>query len=238
MVLLLVAFAQAADAPLLPLTQHARIDGSVATATVSGGIVANDTAALDGAARVEGNVAERVAVAVDVGLAEEGVALGGGVRVAILRQADADVDVGLGVRYKHVGWNGEAVEIGEIEGTASVGRAWEGVEAVMNATFGAAVGGSEKDAELAGAALAGVTEGLSVGGDARLRVGLGEEGAEEGEEEWREEGRRLDLVAGPVLNVAAGPVMAMAQVGGSLVVTRKGEGVPGAVVNAGLKVSF
>lgn len=238
MVLLLLPLLHAADAPLLPLTQHARVDGSVATATVSGGVVANDTAAVDGAVRIEGNVAERVAVAVDVGLAAEGVALGGGARLAILRQADAGIDLALGARYKHVGWNSEAVEVGEFETTTSVGHAWEGVEAVLNATFGAAVGGREKDAELAGAALAGVAEGLSVGGDARLRVSLVDEGEEPGEEEWQEDGRRLDLVAGPVLNVAAGPVIAMAQVGGSLVVDRAGDRVPGAVVNAGLKVGF
>jgi hypothetical protein len=237
MLLGLACVALAHEPVLLPLTQEAWVDESPVAATLSGGAAFSDGTSGTGALGVEANIAERASIALEAGVDSrvDQPLLGGSASVNVLSGAAGDL--GFTARYKRQGWEGNA---GEIEALVGVSRDFGKTTALANAVFGADIGAPEKDGELAAAALTRLSDALSLGGDARARIALGnpEEEEEAGEEELSAEGEpKYEIVAGPVANLRGGPVTAMLQVGGQVLGLRDGAEA-GFIASAGARFGF
>jgi hypothetical protein len=233
MMLACVPLAAAREPLLLPLSEAPWVDAEVVAATVAGG--ARTGSVGTGWARVEGNIARRVGLAVQAqaSTAELTPVLEGSVKAALLSQADdKGADLGVAIRYKRDGFGEEP---GEIEGILAAGRRFGRTDVLGNLVVGTGIEEPERDAELSAAAVVALSERVAVGGDAQGRMGFGEEEEERKEEEG---GRRFDVSAGPFVNVRMGRVVGMVTAGGTLTGHREGGVTPGLAGGAAVRLGF
>jgi hypothetical protein len=156
-----------------------------------------------------------------------------GGRVQLLKQPAHGVDFAASLFYKAEGFT--ELE-GEIEGVLSVARRFDAWLLLSTLAYGQDPEGRERDAEITLACLLKLSRIAQVGLDARGRFGLGAE--EEQEEAERADEPEGDLQAGPVLNLALGPVVLSAQ-GGVSALRRADETTRvGLIAAAGLGSAF
>jgi hypothetical protein len=155
-----------------------------------------------------------------------------GARAQLLNQPAHGVAFAASLFYKAEGFT--ELE-GEIEGVLSVARRFDAWLLLSTLAYGQDPEGHERDAEVSLACLLSLSRVAHVGLDARGRFGFGEE---EAEGESREAEPASDLQAGPVLNLALGPVVLSAHAGASAVRREDETTRVGLVAAAGLGSAF
>lgn len=130
-----------------------------------------------------------------------------GGRVQLLHQRQHGVDGSFSVFYRPEGFTEPE---GEIETFVSVGRRFGSLTVLANIVYGQDPEGNERDGEIRFASLYGAGR-WTVGVDSRLRFAIGAQKSAVAAAE-----PKLDLLAGPIATVAAGPVALFAHAGPSL----------------------
>jgi hypothetical protein len=130
-----------------------------------------------------------------------------GGRVQLLHQQQHGFDGSVSVFYRPEGFTEPE---GEIETFVSLGRRLGSLTVLGNLVYGQDPEGNERDGEIRLASLYG-TGRWTVGVDSRLRFAIGTQRSAAAAAE-----PKLDLLAGPLATVAAGPVAFFAQAGPSV----------------------
>ena len=116
-------------------------------------------------------------------------------RVQLLSQASAGLDLGVGARFKKIGFFTHPTDgspTGELEFLLAVGRRFGGFDLILNGVFGAETGGPGKDLEAKAFVGYHFLENLRVGVDSRLQAEFVDENGTK-----TPQSTDLDLTAGP-----------------------------------------
>lgn len=215
------AFAVAGDGQLLPGTFAARIGDQRVIGVALGGYDSADSQGAVFSGLVEGAVWNRVALRVGYDyLGGQGTGnVSAGLRFGVLRQELQGLDLGVMVQYKQRGFTQSN---GEIEIVLAGSRRWDRFGLFANLVYGQGFEQKERDGEVRVAGLYSLGERAHVGLEARSHFDLGEErGAARVPGSPPE--AAFDLVAGPLVTVALGPVALLAEAGmHALVLDRNG----------------
>jgi hypothetical protein len=198
----------ARDGAFLPSTLSPRVGAVPALVSAYGGYDSAHEAAIGTVVtevRLWGPVAIRIGVEYSPIRNEPRPTVGG--RVQLLQQERHGIDGALGVFYRPEGFTEPE---GEIETFASIGRRFDRVSLLGNLVYGQDPEGNERDGEVRAGALYAAGR-FTVGLDARFRFAIGTQKGTMAAAE-----PKLDLLAGPVAMVAAGPLLLFAEAGPSL----------------------
>ena len=170
--ILLAACAFATEPVLLPFSHDPVVGDHAARTGVSGSASSTGTYSAD--ALVEVAFASRVGVAVTAGFGTEAALLGGEVRAELLDQETAPIGLGIGARYRHIGFDGA-----DAEAEVALYSAYEAgaLHLFLDATAGKDLVEPEGDVESALAATGALSEiaALGIQGQVRSRIGEGDE---------------------------------------------------------------
>jgi hypothetical protein len=154
-----------------------------------------------------------------------------GARAQLLSQQEYGVDFAVALFYQAEGFTEPE---GEIEGTVSVGRRLGRLLLLANLTYGQDPEAFERDGEVSVAGLVRLASWAHLGLDARARFDLGSERAKL----LANNEPTYDVDAGPVLQLALGPLALAAHVGASAVDHLDQRARVGVVALAGLGTAF
>jgi hypothetical protein len=220
----------AREGTFLPMTVAARVGDQYFSAMALGGYdsLSDQQGRVVGV--VEGSIANHFALRVAADYASSDASnavLAVGFRIGILRQEQHHFDLGFMAQYKTKGFSESK---GEVELLLLASRRWGRFGLFGNAVYGQGIIANERDGEVRLAAMFAVHPRVNVGIDTRARFDLGAGPLPN----TNTADHPFDLVAGPMVTAAWGPVALLAQAGVHVAVTDLADG--NEVVNAGAVV--
>jgi hypothetical protein len=222
----------AATGNFLPTVVGARVEPAHMTALGLGG---HDGAPGQGgvfSGIVEAGVYKRVAIRVGfdkLGDAKASALVG--LRVGLTEQERSGLDLSVGAQYKNRGFSEVA---GEVEVLVSAGRRWGDLALLANLVFGQGTDAGERDGEARTGLYYTLSRAFGLGFDARARVDLGHEDAARTMNKLEND---FDMVAGPLVTVTHGQVLALVQAGDHTLVSHE-QAKSGLIVMGGLGCTF
>jgi hypothetical protein len=181
------------DAPATPEAGNVRVTGGATGSTDANGVNGGQGNVVAG---IQWTIIDRLAADVSGYFQSGQSGPAARVRFQILKQWDAGLDLGVGVRFKTVGFHPDQ---GEVEIFLAAGRRWGRFELVVDGVIGFETGeGGGKDGELKAFAGYRVSDSVRLGVDSRLQAELGDDDEEAATTPPGV--RDYDLTVGPALS--------------------------------------